>query len=111
MDWRVYGYHIPVQNQNEKNCQDIELIAPVAPGYQGEMINWLAGYQAHGVTPIASALQQAVSDFVLDAKRVNSVVLISDGKETCGEDPCAVVKQLEDKGAALQNPCHRVKHE
>ena len=92
---RVYGGRIPYANQQEASCRDIELIAPVEPGYQGEIARWLMDYQALGMTPIAGALQQAAADFTYGPPRTNSVVLISDGMETCGGDPCALVKQLE----------------
>ena len=94
---RVYGHRIPSDNAQE-SCQDIELVAPVAPGYQGTMIGWLENYQALGMTPIASALQQAAADFDSDPLQTHSVVLISDGLETCGGDPCALVHQLETQG-------------
>ena len=31
-----------------------------------------------------------------------TVVLISDGKETCDADPCALVKELRDSGVRVQ---------
>jgi dipeptidyl aminopeptidase/acylaminoacyl peptidase len=94
---RVYGHRIEYDDQ-EKSCRDIELIAPVAPGYLGNIITWLQNYQAFGMTPITSALQQAVADFSPDPQRTNSIVLISDGMETCGGDPCEFVKQLGAQG-------------
>ena len=92
---RVYGDHVPDASQPAESCKDIQLIAPVEPGYQGEIASWLLGYHAFGMTPIASALQQAAADFTTGPLRTNSVVLISDGMETCGGDPCALVKQME----------------
>ena len=92
---RVYGHRISYTNDQVASCKDIELIAPVEPGYQGEIASWLLGYQALGMTPIASTLQQAVTDFTAGPLQMNSVVLISDGMETCGGDPCALVGQLE----------------
>lgn len=94
---RVYGHRVSLDQQAE-SCQNIELVAPVAPGYQGKMINWLENYQAFGMTPIHSALQYAVGDFPTDSQRLNSVVLISDGMETCGGDPCEFVRQMQSQG-------------
>jgi len=94
---RVFGENVPASNQKE-SCQDIQLVAPVAPGEMGQIMSWLAGDRPQGMTPIAAVLQQAAGDFVVGEDRVNSIVLISDGQETCGGDPCALVKQLEGQG-------------
>ncbi|HNT55409.1 MAG TPA: VWA domain-containing protein [Anaerolineaceae bacterium] len=95
---RVYGHRVAYQEDVAASCQDIELIAPVQPGYLGAIVNWLSGYQPQGMSPIASALQQAMADFTPGDDRVNSIVLISDGMETCGGDPCATVNELKDLG-------------
>jgi len=95
---RVYGHRIAYQEDVAASCQDIELIAPVQPGYMGTIVSWLSSYQPQGMSPISSALQQAMADFTPGDDRVNSIVLISDGMETCGGDPCATVNELKDLG-------------
>ena len=50
--------------------------------------------KALGYAPIAYALSEAVKDFPSDFRGEMVVVLVSDGRETCQRDPCAVVQNL-----------------
>ena len=94
---RAYGHRVPFQQEAE-SCQDIELVAPPKAGQLETIATWLANFQALGMTPLAVSLQQAVSDFVFDPARINSVVVLSDGIETCGGDPCRLVESLKARG-------------
>ena len=49
------------------------------------------------MTPITDALSVAIERLKLKENET-TVVLVSDGEETCGADPCAVVKQLKGTG-------------
>ena len=91
---RAYGHRIPYQQEAE-SCQDIELVAPPKVGQWETIATWLSNFQALGMTPLAASLQQAVNDFVFDPARINSVVVLSDGIETCGGDPCRLVESLK----------------
>ncbi|MBK9092475.1 MAG: protein kinase [Anaerolineae bacterium] len=94
---RVYGHRIPFAD-TRASCQDVELIAPVVRG-QGERIaDWLGSMQAQGMSPIGLALRQAAADFIMAPERDNRLVLISDGKETCGIDPCQEIEALQAQG-------------
>lgn len=94
---RVYGHRIPFAD-TRASCQDVELIAPVVRG-QGERIaDWLGSMQAQGMSPIGLALRQAAADFIMAPERDNRVMLVSDGKETCGIDPCKEVEALRAQG-------------
>ena len=57
--------------------------------------------RAKGTTPIARSLEEAASDFPIDNSR-NIVILITDGKEECGMDPCAVSRLFAKKGIILK---------
>jgi Ca-activated chloride channel family protein len=52
-----------------------------------------------GMTPITDALRHAATQ--LSADRPATIVLVSDGIETCKGDPCARAKELASKGARL----------
>jgi len=95
---RVYGHRIPYLGREQESCTDIEQVAPAAPGYQGEIVTWLRDFQAQGMTPIGIALYQAAKDLSQEPGKVNSIVLISDGQETCGVDPCQMVEKLRASG-------------
>jgi hypothetical protein len=95
---RAYGHRLEWEGQEAESCQDIELIAPVGTGQLERIATWLADFLAKGMTPLAESIRQASEDFVVDPERVNSIVLISDGMETCEGDPCTLVKELKLEG-------------
>ena len=94
---RVYGHRLPYQ-QTAESCQDIEVIAPVDKGQMGRIVGFLQDFKPQGMTPLAASLQQAKEDFVFEATHINSIVMLSDGIETCGGDPCKLVEDLKAQG-------------
>lgn len=85
----VYGHR-------EKGwCEDVQLIAPIGAASDQSAAAALQSISPKGKTPIAFALSQTKHAFQnTDPKDNNHVVLISDGIETCGGDPCAVAARL-----------------
>ena len=94
---RVYGHRIPWQ-QTEESCEDIELVVPIDAGGGERIVRTLPTLDALGMTPISASLKLAADDFVFEQSRRNSVVLISDGLETCGEEPADVIRGLQEFG-------------
>lgn len=65
-----------------------------APARRGQLIGELQGLQADGGTPLADGV--AKGGQMLDGvQREALMVVISDGAESCGRDPCAVARQLK----------------
>ena len=95
---RVYGHRIPYQNREEESCQDIELVVPIQANGAQAIIDWLPGMQALGMTPMSESIKQAANDFTFEPGRKNFIVLISDGAETCGDEPATVVQYLKEIG-------------
>jgi hypothetical protein len=94
---RAYGHRIDYQ-QTAESCQDIELIAPVERGNLPAIVAWLREFRALGMTPLAESVRQAMDDFVFEPARINSIVMLSDGIETCEGDPCGLVRNLVAEG-------------
>lgn len=89
---RVYGHREP-NTDPVRGCQDSELVAPVAPLDRAGLRSAIEGINASGFTPIGLSLQQAVADLPETGPR--SIVLISDGEDTCAPpDPCQVAEEL-----------------
>jgi len=95
---RVYGHRVPYQGREAESCEDIELIVPIQANGAQAIIDWLPGMQALGMTPMSASIQQAANDFTFEPGRRNFIVLISDGEETCGEEPATVVEFLKEIG-------------
>jgi hypothetical protein len=90
---RVYGHRLP--SDDPQSCQDIELMVPVISGGRDQILNILPALEAHGMTPMSESITHAVDDLPWDDPQAQcSIVLISDGEETCGDDPCEVVDIL-----------------
>jgi hypothetical protein len=97
---RVYGHQ---STPDQKNCQDSELVAGFAPVSEGRaaLLDKVGGLKARGYTPITLSLQLAAQDIVKEPSAERTVVLVSDGRETCRADPCIAAKALAAADAKL----------
>lgn len=59
-------------------------------------------FQPTGWTPIEGALEEAEREFAGEEDQINRVVLVTDGIETCGGDPVAAARRLNDSGIELR---------
>jgi hypothetical protein len=89
---RVYGQRYP---RSAQNCRDSELVVPVEAHDPAMIKAKIAAIEARGMTPIAYSLERAAQD--LSGKRA-TVVLVSDGEESCRGDPCRVASQISQAG-------------
>jgi Mg-chelatase subunit ChlD len=64
------------------------------PARRGQLIGELQGLQADGGTPLADGVAKG-GQMVDGVRREALMVVISDGAESCGQDPCAVARQLK----------------
>jgi len=89
---RVYGHREP-NTDPVRGCLDTELLAPVAPLDRAAVGAAIEGLEASGYTPIGLSLQEAAADLPESGPR--SIVLISDGEDTCAPpDPCQIAEEL-----------------
>jgi serine/threonine protein kinase len=95
---RVYGHRVSYIGQEEESCKDIELVVPIQVGGAAGIVDWLPSMQALGMTPMSESIRQAAEDFTFEPGRNNSIILISDGLETCGDDPSDVARYLQELG-------------
>lgn len=87
-------------HRREADCDDIATVLPIGPLDVATLAATVDGLNAKGKTPITKALQQAIGA-VKARDTVATVVLVSDGIETCGGDPCATVRAAKDAGVKL----------
>ena len=83
------------------DCGDVELLTPVAEGSAEEIIGELAALTPKGKTPIATSLEASAAAFE-GLEGPKSVVLISDGIETCKGNPCAAAEALAAAGVGVR---------
>lgn len=84
-------------HREKGSCDDIQLIVPPQAG-SGSAISAAAdSLKFLGKTPLTAAVKQAAEALKYTEDKA-TVVLITDGLETCGGDPCALGKELEASG-------------
>ncbi len=90
----VYSHRQP------QDCDDIELLIPPAKLDRKAFMAVVAGIKPKGRTPLAGAIEFAATKLEYN-KRPASIILVTDGLETCGKDPCAVAAKLKAAGVAF----------
>jgi len=96
---RVYGD----QSATPLNdCSDSRLLVSFAPNNFLQLKEALNQISPKGVTPIALSLEKAAGDFPDDRNARNIIILITDGEESCGGDPCAISLALQKSGVFLR---------
>jgi hypothetical protein len=89
---RVFGHQYTVA---ENNCRDTRNEVPFRRDNRLQMEYRLDDIQPLGVTSIAYSLQEAAENDLVDVSRnAYSIILITDGGESCGGDICAVMRKL-----------------
>lgn len=84
-------------HRQKGSCDDIELIVPPQAGSASAISAAADSMKFLGKTPLTAAVKQAAEALKYTEDRA-TVVLITDGLETCGGDPCALGKELEASG-------------
>jgi Ca-activated chloride channel family protein len=95
---RLYGAQA---GAGVRNCEDSVLAVSFAPAATNriKITEALSRVRARGLTPIQYALDEAEGDFPEDAMR--TIILVSDGRESCGGDPCATAARLATRGFVI----------
>jgi Ca-activated chloride channel family protein len=84
-------------HRRKGDCNDIETLIAPAPPDPAAFGSAVDGLVPKGKTPLSEAVRRAAEDLKYTEEKA-AVVLISDGLETCGADPCAAAKALDEKG-------------
>jgi von Willebrand factor type A domain len=83
----IYG------TNKKRGCEDIDVAEPLGPINKGALKAKVAGYNATGMTPIASSLEMAGKELT-KSKGGPAIVLVTDGAESCHGDPAGVAAKL-----------------
>ncbi len=87
----VYGH------RRKGDCTDIETIVAPGAGTRGAIAAAVDGIKPKGKTPMTDAVIAAAEALRYTEERA-TVILVSDGIETCQPDPCAAARILEETG-------------
>ena len=87
----VYGH------RRKGDCNDIEMVVPVGPHNAAALKEKIQSISPKGMTPLSESVIQAAHALRYTEQR-STVILVSDGLETCDKDPCAVASELAKSG-------------
>jgi len=85
----VYGH------RERGSCTDIETVVPPAEGTRDAIAAAVNGIKPLGKTPMTDAVI-AAAEALRYTEDSATVILVSDGVETCNPDPCAAARLLEE---------------
>lgn len=99
---RCYGHQSPLQPV--RNCEDTKLEIPFGKVNDNipKMKTRIKSLVPTGTTPIAFSLGKCAGDFPEKPNSRNIIILITDGIEECGGNPCDVSMELQKKGIILK---------
>ena len=83
-----------------ESCASVDLRFAPQPDAAGRLIAEIDALQPSGETPLTDAVAQAAA-LVGAGGKPGTVVLVTDGKETCGGNPCLLAAELAADNPAL----------
>lgn len=96
--WNGGDLGLMAYGHNRKgDCNDIEVLQPVGADTAGGIRKRVNALNPMGMTPITESVRRAATQLRFTEHKA-TVILVSDGEETCNADPCALGKELEAAG-------------
>lgn len=84
-------------HRRKGDCGDIELISKPSSGSAERLGALVQGLTPRGKTPLSAAVRMAAQELRF-TENAATVILLSDGRETCGANTCEVGAELERLG-------------
>ena len=84
-------------HREKGSCSDIELMVAPAAGSASAISDAVNKINPKGKTPLSDAVRKAAEELKYTEEKA-TVILVTDGLETCNADPCALGNELEKSG-------------
>ncbi|HMQ70423.1 MAG TPA: VWA domain-containing protein [Ignavibacteria bacterium] len=84
-------------HRNEGDCEDVEFIVDVESGTKDRVAQSLSNLKPLGKTPLAYSMMQVINK-LKESKIKATVILVTDGNESCNGNLCEVVKAAKKEG-------------
>lgn len=97
---RVFGQGFT--NDPFIDCKQTALLVPLGQGNRRSIVDRVRQIHPYGLTPLEYALRQAAESDFAGVEGTKTLILITDGADTCGGDPCAFIRQLPRMGIKLK---------
>jgi hypothetical protein len=96
---RVFGQSF--RNDPYTDCQQTALLVPIGVHNRRAMVDKIRTMRPFGLTPLTYALREAGNDLAQFGGK-KQLILISDGAETCGLNPCDMIRALTASGINMK---------
>ena len=84
-------------HRRKGDCKDVEELVQMSPLDKEGIIRVIQGLSPKGKTPITYSVR-VTAEKLRELEDETTIILVSDGKESCGGDPCALVRKLKTSG-------------
>ncbi|MCK5544857.1 MAG: VWA domain-containing protein, partial [Desulfobulbaceae bacterium] len=84
-------------HRRKGDCDDVEELIALGPLNKQAMIAQVQDLNPKGKTPISRSVR-LTAERIKHLEDETTIILVSDGKETCDPDPCGLVKDLKASG-------------
>jgi len=88
---------VPYGHRKKGDCTDVEFLVDVENGTKAEMNQALKSIKPLGKTPLAYAAEQVIAK-LRQTNLKATIILITDGIESCGGNICDVIKAAKSEG-------------
>ncbi len=84
-------------HRKKGDCDDVETLIPIGPLNAGAFLEKVNGLSPKGKTPMVRSIRQT-ADAIKHLEDETTILLVSDGIETCDDNPCEAVAELQKLG-------------
>ncbi len=84
-------------HRRKGDCDDVEELVALGPIDKEKMVGRIQDLSPKGKTPISRSVR-LTAERIKNLEDETTIILVSDGKETCDPDPCGLVKELKASG-------------
>jgi len=84
-------------HRRKGDCSDVEELIPLSLIQKAKLVETVQSLNPKGKTPITLSVQKT-AEKLKEMEEKTTIILVSDGKETCEGDPCALVRELKAAG-------------
>jgi hypothetical protein len=97
----LYGYRgSKGESDKAESCAAIELVYRVGPVDRVTLKAMIDSVPSAGWAPVAGSLQAAQQALAGREMQTNRILLVTGGGDSCGGNPCQVVKEIRQSGVA-----------
>lgn len=79
------------------DCTDMEMLVPLGSANREEILKEALAITPKGRTPLALSVE-LVAETLKERDAEATIIMVSDGNDTCSKDPCGMVEKLKKSG-------------